>query len=191
LYYQIALLGKRDLELAPTPAIGFEMTMLRLLAFKLNQPSMMQPIPSPTPLTDSQKPLAIVDPIVEANNIINEWRDLLPKLELSGLAYVLAANCKVNNITDNHISLALSTHHQPMLSDKLKERIEESLIRYFNRPMKLEIQLSDEDLMTPIKQKEQAEKKEIADLKQKILQNPQVKNLIEMYDATLDINLPA
>ncbi|MGR9051384.1 MAG: DNA polymerase III subunit gamma/tau [Gammaproteobacteria bacterium] len=34
LYYQIALLGQRDLELAPDPRSGFEMVMLRMLAFR-------------------------------------------------------------------------------------------------------------------------------------------------------------
>lgn len=34
LYYQIALLGRRDLHLASTPRAGFEMTLLRMLAFK-------------------------------------------------------------------------------------------------------------------------------------------------------------
>ena len=33
LYYQIGLLGKRDLPLAPDPASGFEMTLLRMLTF--------------------------------------------------------------------------------------------------------------------------------------------------------------
>ncbi|MEM7078914.1 MAG: DNA polymerase III subunit gamma/tau [Pseudomonadota bacterium] len=33
LYYQIALLGHRDLALAPEPRTGFEMTLLRMLAF--------------------------------------------------------------------------------------------------------------------------------------------------------------
>ena len=33
LYYQIGLLGKRDLPLAPNPASGFEMTLLRMLTF--------------------------------------------------------------------------------------------------------------------------------------------------------------
>ena len=32
--YQIALLGKRDLALAPSPRAGFEMTLLRMLAFR-------------------------------------------------------------------------------------------------------------------------------------------------------------
>ena len=34
LYYQIGLIGKRDLPLAPDPRSGFEMVMLRMLAFK-------------------------------------------------------------------------------------------------------------------------------------------------------------
>tara|TARA_B100000686_G_scaffold188303_1_gene195046 strand:+ start:27386 stop:29080 length:1695 start_codon:yes stop_codon:yes gene_type:complete len=33
LYYQIGLMGKRDLPLAPGPASGFEMTMLRMFTF--------------------------------------------------------------------------------------------------------------------------------------------------------------
>ncbi len=34
LYYQIALIGQRDLYLAPDPRSGFEMTLLRMLAFR-------------------------------------------------------------------------------------------------------------------------------------------------------------
>jgi len=34
LYYQIALLGKRDMPLAPDPRTGFEMCLLRMLAFQ-------------------------------------------------------------------------------------------------------------------------------------------------------------
>lgn len=34
LYYQILLSGKKDLELAPEPRMGFEMLLLRLLAFR-------------------------------------------------------------------------------------------------------------------------------------------------------------
>jgi DNA polymerase-3 subunit gamma/tau len=34
LYYQLAIVGRRDLPLAPTPRAGFEMTLLRMLAFR-------------------------------------------------------------------------------------------------------------------------------------------------------------
>ncbi len=38
LYYQIALIGRRDLPLAPAPRIGFEMLLLRMLAFRPIEP---------------------------------------------------------------------------------------------------------------------------------------------------------
>ncbi len=34
LYYQTAIVGRRDLALAPEPRVGFEMTLLRMLAFR-------------------------------------------------------------------------------------------------------------------------------------------------------------
>ena len=34
LFYQTAIIGRRDLALAPDPRSGFEMTLLRMLAFR-------------------------------------------------------------------------------------------------------------------------------------------------------------
>jgi len=48
LYYQICLLGKRDLALAADPRSGFEMVMLRLLAFQPAPEMAMKPLPVPT-----------------------------------------------------------------------------------------------------------------------------------------------
>ena len=36
LYYQIGLIGKRDIALAPSLRVGFEMALLRMLAFEPN-----------------------------------------------------------------------------------------------------------------------------------------------------------
>ncbi|HEB94255.1 MAG TPA: DNA polymerase III subunit gamma/tau [Gammaproteobacteria bacterium] len=54
LYYQIALIGRRDLPLAPTPRGGFEMVLLRMLAFRPHsarddtppRPAAAQPTPA-------------------------------------------------------------------------------------------------------------------------------------------------
>jgi DNA polymerase-3 subunit gamma/tau len=57
LYYQIATLGRRDLELAPDEYAGFSMTLLRMLAFapgkalgqttRVVKPGSLSPAPSP------------------------------------------------------------------------------------------------------------------------------------------------
>ena len=39
LFYQIGLMGKKDLPLAPDPRVGFEMALLRMVAFQPNQPA--------------------------------------------------------------------------------------------------------------------------------------------------------
>jgi DNA polymerase-3 subunit gamma/tau len=46
LYYQIGLIGKRDLVLAPNPQLGFEMAMLRMLAFRPDNVKIEQQTPS-------------------------------------------------------------------------------------------------------------------------------------------------
>jgi len=45
LYYQLSLLARRDIDLAPDHRTGFEMAMLRLLAFRTAPLEPMQPMP--------------------------------------------------------------------------------------------------------------------------------------------------
>ena len=55
LFYQIALLGRRDLPLAPEPRVGFEMVMLRMLAFSLPQEPGVEP-PARQKIKKTEKP---------------------------------------------------------------------------------------------------------------------------------------
>ena len=48
LYYQTAVLGRRDLHLAPDPRTGFEMTLLRMLAFRPASGETLQPPAAPS-----------------------------------------------------------------------------------------------------------------------------------------------
>ncbi len=60
LFYQIGLTGRRDLSLAPDPQLGFEMLMLRMLAFR---PVEQQPSPaSSDPRLPGETPAALQAP---------------------------------------------------------------------------------------------------------------------------------
>ena len=59
LYYQIALIGRKDLPLAPHPTQGFEMILLRMLAF---QPKGQAVKTIPTPLLSSKKSKRLASP---------------------------------------------------------------------------------------------------------------------------------
>jgi DNA polymerase-3 subunit gamma/tau len=74
LYYQIAIKGRDDLSLSPTPRVGIEMITLRMMAFRPSQASVAQVIstqpaavapsqpqtvqPAPAPVSASQAPHA-------------------------------------------------------------------------------------------------------------------------------------
>lgn len=210
LYYQIALLGRRDLAHAPSPQQGFEMTMLRMLAFQPGQintsseravePVKAKSVPS-APIAPS-KPLETTtkEPVVIAKkesapiattdtSVTLDWREMLPKLGLTGMSYALASNCTLEKITGNKIELALATAHQPMLNAKLKERITEALSRELKQPVQLEITITTAELATPVKQHQQEQNQRLTQAKATVAQDPLVKKLVEMYDATVDVSL--
>jgi len=183
LYYQIALLGKRNASLTPTPQQNFEMTLLRMLAFK---PVMTTTSDTPyVPEAIATKHVAIA----AAPEHLSEWRDMLPQLGLSGMTYALASNCTLEKITDQKITLALSINHQPMLSQKLKDRIEEALIQHLKRKIQLEINITSTEIVTPVKQEKSEYDVKLGQAKKTILEDPQVKKLLEIYDATVEVAL--
>ena len=105
------------------------------------------------------------------------------------MAYALASNCVLDKIEGNKVFLSLSANHQPMLNQKLKERIAEALSRQFNQPMQLEILITAEEIITPSKQQQQENAQQLADAKKTILDDPKVKQMIDMYDATVEVEL--
>lgn len=208
LYYQIGLLGRRDLSLTSSPQQGFEMIMLRMLAFKPGNTS-AEPITQIKPETKSENlkpsaPLAAVatqtaapaekqaeKPVAAAATMTSlpEWNEMLPKLELQGLAYALASNCSLVKIEGNKVELALAANHQPMLNPKLKDRMAEALGRYLNQTVNLDITITTEALATPTKQKQAAQEQRLSSATQAVMSDPKIKKLVDMYDATLEVSL--
>lgn len=222
LYYQIALFGRRDLAIAPTPQKGFEMAMLRMLAFKpstvTKEKSPIMPLSSiPAQIADTNidktaaKKITTIAAPVENNTVLStvepglrpgyvqieendvsqgsqliDWRDLLPKLKLTGMAYALASNCSFVDMSADTIELALSANHHPMLNPKLKERIAQALSRHFGQVINVKISVTNSTLSTPLKQQQHEEKINLENATQHVLKDPQIKKLIKMYDATIE-----
>ena len=78
LFYQTALLGRRDLPLAPDPRAGLEMVLLRMLAFKpgpfdpkmsAGAQSAKKPEAAKPPVTVNSKTEAVVQPVQESKTV--------------------------------------------------------------------------------------------------------------------------
>lgn len=209
LYYQIALLGRKDLAYTPSPAQGFEMIMLRMLAFR---PASAAPDEILSFSQQKARPASTaaknIAPSVHASNenkhekiiqkekqviapIVTEslnWRQLLAKLELAGLAQALALNCDLKKITDNQVELILPVNYKPMLNQKLLERIEQALSSYFNKTMHLTIDVTPDSVDSPAKQQEAEEALLRASALASLQQDPAVQKIQSLFNAKLDFN---
>lgn len=117
------------------------------------------------------------------------WRELINELKLSGMAYALATNCALQNRTENEIHLQLSASHEPLLNKNLLQRITQAASEYFKKPMKVEIKVTQEELNTPSKILAKEQHTELSSSKEKIMQHPELKKIIETFDATVEVNL--
>ncbi len=177
LYYQMALIGRRDLPLAPNPHQGFEMILLRMLAF---HPVNVSPPVQP-------KSTVITSPN-ETEPETQHWPTMLAKLPLSGMALALASHCELTHFSDQKIELSLAGKHESLLNKKLLERIEQALTQYLKKPVKLDIKTATDTLNTPAGQQEQQKAERHAIAEATIKNNTNVQKIIDVFDATLDVN---
>lgn len=184
LYYQIALMGRKDLALSPDVQQGFEMIMLRMLAFT---PTTLPPAMKEQ---KSQPTIQSAAPIKQTTTqpVSNDWTDILAKLQLTGMAYALASNCTLININEHKVELALSSQHQPMLNPKSHERIEQALQQHINSALKLTIKITTDSIQTPAKHKQQQHTDKQNAATEAIKNDTNVKQLLDIFDATLDEN---
>ncbi|HVY53674.1 MAG TPA: DNA polymerase III subunit gamma/tau [Gammaproteobacteria bacterium] len=211
LYYQIALLGQKDLPYAPNPAQGLEMIMLRMLAFKptsYDQPA--KPVPAggthsantnvaktqvrpevaKTSTAASEKlapqPAQAPKPTKVLPISSSSWREILPQLGLTGLAQALALNCSLEKLTDNKVEFALAASYQPMVNPKLVERIEQALTRYCQKEMKIQINITAEEVVSPAKQQEAERVVRRAAALESLQQDSAVQKIQNLFNASLD-----
>ena len=131
LYYQIALIGRRDLAIAPNPAQGFEMILLRMLAFKPVTAAVPGKTTPPPAQTSKPAPRAEATPapvVVTTAPLTSTdgWIALVPHLQLNGMSLTLASHCALEEMTTDNIRLVLSKKHEAFLSDTASARIEET-----------------------------------------------------------------
>ncbi len=190
LYYQIAIKSKQDLSLAPNQRTGFEMALLRMLAFT-HEYNLVEK--KTAKLADSKSA-----PVKEAastiktksaanKNIISDWGDIVNELNLSGLTLELARNCVVTSYTDNEVVLKLSEAHMNLCTEKAKDKLSKAVSDWCGfAKTRLSIETSKADLLSPAqKTKDKAEKLQ-ANAEQSINSDPHVAELVRAFDAMID-----
>ncbi len=209
LFYQIGLIGQRDLELAPDPRSGFEMIMLRMLAFRPQAPhgkstdvvpiksSATKPVPAPVALPEETRPHAVprVTPEAKAEPFAaessqpvmgshsNNWNEIIAGLNIRGLVLQLANNCVLDKIEDDVCQLLIDPSFHRV--GNAEEKLRTALQKYFGKPLKLEIKPQITSQMTPAMAEQKAREDRQQAAVDAINADPNVQALKERFDARI------
>jgi DNA polymerase III subunit gamma/tau len=195
LYYQIALLGRRDLDLAPEPRVGFEMTVLRMLAFRpagtgARDEGEAAARPAPAPSARGATPLPAGSLPTTTGTAPTEWQALLARLDVSGAARQLAANCVWIGRDGDVVRLRLDRRSESLRTSATEERLAQALSRQFGAAVRLVIERDEasqpaEIVDTPARREARATEAQLAQARATLEADPTVRALREKFSATV------
>src|SRR5215471_3960007 len=172
LYYQTAIIGRRDLPLAPAPASGFAMTLLRMLAFRPGAAAEeTRNSTAPAPKAPARAPATAagtsgITPAAAPTAATEEgtaWAAIIAQLELSGAARQLATHCVFLGRTGALIRLGLDPRHQLVRTMATEEKLSQALSRRFGSTVRLEFQTgASPGAETPAQAQRRASEAELA-----------------------------
>jgi DNA polymerase-3 subunit gamma/tau len=193
LYYQIALLGRRDLALAPDEYAGFTMTLLRMHAFlpEGEERSPMRPPAAPAaraavpqaqaaPARPAEPAPAAAPPELDPRG----WPELVRGLRLTGFARQLAERVELVRSEGSRLVLRIAPAARQLAGyqDKLRAALEEQ----WGRKVVLELELAETSERTVASEEAQREESRQSAARAAIEGDPFVNDLISGFGATIE-----
>jgi len=199
LLYQIALIGKRDMELAPDPRTGFEMVLLRMLAFQpasgsaevkkaagvkktegKTAPRPPEPVRKPVqaaPVTSVKKDMA--------QEAAPDWLSLIADLDVNGWVRELAANAVHEKTEGNKIELTIDPKLAHLCSRERVTALADAILARTGTEYILNVKTgaANGESLAQKKQRELEQRQQTA--REAINSDPNVQQIIEQFGATL------
>jgi DNA polymerase-3 subunit gamma/tau len=204
LYYQIAIGGRRDLPAAPEPRAGFEMTLLRMLAFRPDTGVSAEP-------SDGRQTLASRPPVVRKDQVpaaatvagpaaidaaavaaaalpvdATNWPAIVDAAQLSGMARQFALNCVPASFENGLLRLRLDAAAADRRTKQIEDKMLQSLSKYFGPKIRVSVETADAVVMSPARQRGLAEQNKMAAAAAAFDEDPVVKGLRERFGADVD-----
>jgi DNA polymerase-3 subunit gamma/tau len=210
LFYQIAVLGRRDLHLAPDPRSGAQMVLLRMLAFrpasaatgggqvsgpavKGGSAGVADAAPSKVvgaqPVSRAES-TARAEPVKQAAPAAAVWQEpnwsvLVEDMALPGAVRLLAGNCSYLKRSDNTIFLSIDPRSESLLTRPRKEALANALSDRFGEPLVVDIAMGAAADETPLQEKSRLADEKIEAAIATLESDPNVQTLQDMFGAEL------
>ena len=149
--YQIALLARRDLPLAPDEYAGFTMALLRMISFA----GATGERPSATPRKEArggrqegtaqasspQKPEAAAP--ASAPGFVGNWPAFVASLNLTGMAGIVARNSELASFANNRLELVVPEAHRVYADRPYTEKLQAELARAIGPGLRLVVRVGE------------------------------------------------
>jgi DNA polymerase-3 subunit gamma/tau len=203
LYYQIALHGRRDLPIGRDPRVGFEMTLLRMLAFRPAADEGVKARSGATAAAVAQGPArtaaakgadasAAPRPSAEAvkpavaSAAPPEWAAIVDTLDLRGPARQLADSCDLESTQGGAWQLVLPADKEHLNTQQLRTRLEAALREQYGRDLRLNVSVGKPARPTPAEIRRANESARMREAREEIEGDPNVKAVQAAFEATLE-----
>ena len=204
LYYQIGLLGRRDLPLAADARSAFAMTLLRMLAFRPGETStndapprrestVAKPggAPAAAPAGRARAAGAAEMPSASQSPALplepGNWARIVGQLELAGLARQLAVHCALLERKGATVRFSLEAKGQSIRSPSSEEKLAAALTRYYGEPLRIQIETgaAAAAAQTPAQERDREAEAALAGARQTLESDPTVQALQKQFGATI------
>ncbi len=188
LFYQIALLGRRDLHLAPDPRSGAEMTLLRMLAFRPATASAggeKAVTPKSVPKIAQAKPVS-KQAVPTSKWEAPDWTSLISELALPGAVRLLAGNCAYLRRDGATVLLSIDPRSESLLTQPRKAALAEALSNRFGETLSVDITIGEAVAETPMQEETRRADERIDAAKATLEADPNVRALKDMFGAEMN-----
>jgi DNA polymerase III subunit gamma/tau len=197
LWYQLAVAGRRDLPLAPSPRAGCEMVLLRMLAFRYAAPAAasVEAVPAGRGKPAVKARSHAHPPPAEAVSMAAPgpppeaaagWEEMVESMGLSGATRQLARHCSYLGREAGVVRLVIDPAHDILATSAQQERLREAISAHFGTPVRLQLDFARPAADTPAERDRRAAAERQREAEGAIQADPLVREMQNIFGATVD-----
>ena len=194
IYYQIALIGARDLPFAPDPKVGFDMTLVRLLSFEPvggvadagSAAPTVEGEPPDVPEAGGPATATAAQPAPAAGTALPAWHELVAGMAAEGVTLMILEHANLVAKDAAQWTIRLAQDHHALLNDTQRGEIAALVERHEGRPIEVRYEVGELAAETPAARKSRLKSEREAEAKAVLLDDANVQTLLSDFDAKLE-----